>query len=447
MNPLLLPEIRGMLAENDTDGIRAMVEELHPASTAEFAEGLLVEEIWQVLNHAPIPRQAEIFPFFSLDKQKELVSGVGRERISKLLEAMSHDDRVDLLQHLDADVTESLLPLVAKADREDIRLLLSYPEHSAGSVMTTDYASLVPELTVQDALNQLRQQAPHRETIYYIYVIDKERHLIGFVSLRDLILASPKALIRDIMQEEIVSVQVDQDQEEVAQELAYYDFLAMPVVDAQQRLVGIVTHDDVADVFEDEATEDFHLGAAVKPLTHGYSQTSIWALYQRRVGWLVILVFVNLVSSGVISAYEETLQATIALAFFLPLLIDSGGNTGSQAATLIVRALATDEVSLGGWLKVIRKELFVGLTLGGTMAIASFLLGSLRGGWGVGMVVGLSMLGIVLVTNLIGVMLPFILTRLKFDPAVASSPLITTVADATGLLLYFSIANLILGTT
>lgn len=442
VNPLLLPEIRVMLAEGDHQGLAEVMTELHPASTAEFAEGLSVEEIWQLFDHAPISRQAEVFPFFPLDKQKDLVSGIGRERVSKLLEAMSHDDRVDLLQHLDPDVTENLLPLVAKADREDIRRLLSYPEHSAGSVMTTDYATLSADLTVQQALTQLRQQAPQRETIYYIYVIDENRRLIGFVSLRDLILASPQARIRDIMQEEdLVSVRVDQDQEEVAQELAHYDFLAMPVVDDQHRLVGIVTHDDVADVMEEEATEDFHLAAAVAPLAFGYSQTSIWSLYQRRVGWLVILVFVNLISSGVISAYEETLQATIALAFFLPLLIDSGGNTGSQAATLIVRALATDEVRLKEWFKVIGKELGVGLTLGGTMAVASFLLGWFRGGLAVGTIVGISMLCIVIVTNLIGVLLPFILTRMRLDPAVASSPLITTVADATGLLLYFSVAN------
>lgn len=440
-NPLLIPEIRAMLAEQDEQGLFEIVHELHPASTAEFAEDLTVDEIWQLFDHAPISRQAEIFSFFPLEKQEELVSGIGRDRISKVLEAMSHDDRVDLLQHLGPEVAETLLPLVARADREDIRRLLSYPEDSAGSVMTTDYATLPPEITVQEALTQLRHQAPQRETIYYVYVVDENRRLIGFVSLRDLILASPSAKIRDIMQEEVVTVRADQDQEEVAQELAHYDFLAIPVVDEQHRLVGIVTHDDVADVMEDEATEDFHLTAAVAPLIQGYGQSSVWSLYHRRIGWLVILVFVNLISSGVISAYEETLQATIALAFFLPLLIDSGGNTGSQAATLIVRALATDEVRLKEWFRVIGKELGVGLSLGATMALASFALGAFRGGFDVGLVVGLSMLCIVLVTNLVGVLLPFALTRMRFDPAVASSPLITTVADATGLLLYFSIAN------
>jgi magnesium transporter len=261
-------------------------------------------------------------------------------------------------------------------------------------------------------------------------------------------MASPSAYIRDIMCPDVISVRADQDREFVAQELAKYDFLAMPVVDEQNRLVGIVTFDDVADVLEAEATEDFHRTAAVAPLARGYKQSNVWTLYHRRIGWLIALVFVNLVSSGVIAAYEEILVANIALAFFLPLLIDSGGNTGSQAATLIVRALATDEVRLKHLGKVVGKELLVGLSLGLTMALASFVLGLFRGGGiEVGLIVGLSMFCIVIVTNLIGVLLPFLLTSLRFDPAVASSPLITTVADALGLLVYFTIATWLIGLT
>jgi magnesium transporter len=261
------------------------------------------------------------------------------------------------------------------------------------------------------------------------------------VSLRDLVVAKSSALVRDIMQDDVISVRVEQDQEDVARKLEKYDFLAIPVVDEEHRLVGIVTHDDVADVLQAEVTEDFHLGAAVAPLVEGYGRSGVWALYQRRVGWLLVLILVNLVSSGVIAAYEETLQAVIALVFFLPLLIDSGGNAGSQIATLIVRALATSEVSLKHWYRIIGKELLVGMSLGLTMAVASFLLGVFRGGFEVGLIVGISMLCIIIFTNLFGALLPFARTRLKFDPAVASSPLITTVADSAGLLLYFSIAT------
>ncbi len=446
INSLLLPELRDLLAEGDRDELAEVLTELHPASIAEFSEGLESKEIWELLDCAPVDRQAEIFGFYSPHRQDELVDGIGRQRMGHLLEAMPHDERVDLLKRLDDKIVESLLPLVANADRQDIRKLLTYPEGSAGSVMTTDYASLPADISVSEAIAQLRQQAPATETIYYVYVLDDQRHLLGFVSLSDLIVAKSSALVRDVMQQQVISVDVQEDQEEVARKLAKYDFLAIPVVDEQHRLVGIVTHDDVADVLQAEATEDFQLGSAIAPLAKGYYHSGVWTLYQRRVGWLLVLVLVNLVSSGVIAAYEETLQAMIALAFFLPLLIDSGGNAGSQIATLIVRALATKEVTLRHWYRIVGKELLVGASLGLTMAAASFLLGVFRGGIEVGLIVGISMICIIVFTNLFGALLPFALTRLKFDPAVASSPLITTVADAAGLLLYFAIATRVIAT-
>jgi len=443
-NPLLLPELRKLLAERNEVELREMLTELHPASIADFSEGLSVEESWELLGFAPIEQQEEIFTFYPHSKQEQLASGVGRERMSALLERMSHDDRVDLLKRLDDEVVESLLPLVAKAEREDIRKLMSYPEHTVGSVMTTDYATLPPEVSVDEAIARLRRQAPAAETIYFVYVVNEQHQLLGVVSLRDLILAKRVAVVRDLMQTDPVSVRAEQDREDVAQEVAKYDLLAIPVVDAQNRMVGIVTHDDVADVVREEATEDFHLTAGISPLAKGYGHSGVWPLYHRRIGWLVILVFVNLVSSGVIAAYEEVLAAAITLAFFLPLLIDSGGNTGAQAATLIIRALATGEITLRQWWKVVVKELAVGLSLGLTMAVASAILGYFRGGAEIGLIVGLSMFCIVVITNLVGVLLPFVLTRLRIDPAVASSPLITTVADASGLLIYFTIATWII---
>lgn len=444
VNPLLLPELRELLAEGNDAALKEWMSDLHPASIAEFTEGLTDDETWRLLAHAPVARQADVFCFFSPDKQREMVGDMGRERVSQLLQAMSHDDRADLLKRLDDDVVESLLPLVAKADREDIRKLMSYSEHTAGSVMTTDYATLPANVSVAEAFSRLRTQAPSAETIYYVYVLDQDRHLLGFVSLRELVVARTSAIVQDIMHTDVISVRAEQDREEVAREMAKYDFLAIPVVDEFNRLMGIVTFDDVADVLQAETTEDFHLTAAVAPLAQGYADSNVWSLYSRRIGWLVVLVFVNLVSSGVIAAYEETLQAAIALAFFLPLLIDSGGNTGAQAATLIVRALATKEVDLRHWMRILGKELAVGLSLGLTMAVASFTLAVFRGGFEIGLIVGLSMLCIVVFTNLVGILLPFLLTRLRFDPAVASSPLITTVADATGLLLYFTIATWII---
>lgn len=443
-NPLLLPELRKLLADGNEAELREILTELHPASVADFSEDLSVKETWELLGIAPIDQQEEIFTFYPHYKQEQLASGAGRERMSALLERMSHDDRVDLLKRLDDEVVESLLPLVAKAEREDIRKLMSYPEHTVGSVMTTDYATLPPDVSVGEAIARIRRQAPAAETIYFVYVVDRQHQLLGVVSLRDLIVAKPVAQVRDLMQTNPISVRAEQDREDVAQEVAKYDLLAIPVVDAQNRMVGIVTHDDVADVVEKEATEDFHLTAGISPLAKGYGGSGVGLLYNRRIGWLVILVFVNLVSSGVIAAYEEILAAAITLAFFLPLLIDSGGNTGAQAATLIIRALATGEIESRFWWRVLVKELMVGLSLGLTMAVASGILGYFRGGGQIGLIVGLSMFFIVVITNLVGVLLPFVLTRLRIDPAVASSPLITTVADASGLLIYFTIATQII---
>ena len=254
INPLILPDLRQMLVERDEAGLTQITGELHPAMLADITEGLLPDETWQLLDCAGLHREAEIFAYLPFPRQIELASGVGRERMSKLIEAMPHDSRVELIRHLDPALVEELLPLVTKADREDIRKLLTYPAHSAGAVMTTDYATLPPSMTVADAIAEVRHQAPTRETIYYLYVLDPDRKLLGSVSLRNLIVAKPTALIADIMDREVVSVLFDADQDEAARQIAKYDFLAIPVVDHDSRMVGIVTHDDVIDVVVEEAT-------------------------------------------------------------------------------------------------------------------------------------------------------------------------------------------------
>src|SRR5205823_2156264 len=270
VNPLILPDLREMLSERDDAGLAQIANDLHPAMLAEITEGLEVEETWQLLNQADLHRQAEVFAYFPLARQVELVSGIGRERMSKLIDAMPHDSRAELIRRLSPEIVEELLPLVTKADREDIRKLLTYPEHSAGAVMTTDYATLPPNMTVADAIAEVRHQAPNRETIYYLYVLDADRKLIGSVSLRNLIVAKPTSLVSDIMEHEVISVPIDADQYEPASELAKYDFLAIPVVDHDGRLVGIVTHDDVIDVVVEEATEEAQRMASVVPFGEDY---------------------------------------------------------------------------------------------------------------------------------------------------------------------------------
>jgi magnesium transporter len=376
VNTLLLPELRELLSEGNKAALAEILSDFHPASVADFAEGLSVEETWQLLDHAPLPRQAAVFAFFPPYKQLDLLKGVGRERISHLLEAMSHDDRVHLLKELDEKTVEELLPLVARADREDIRKLLSYPEHSAGALMTTDYASLPADVTVTEALKLLRQQAPATETIYYVYVLDRDRRLIGFVSLRDLILASPAALVRDIMQHEVISVRVNDDQEKVAGTMAKYDFLAIPVVDDQHRLVGIITHDDVIDVVVEEATEDVQKMGGVTPIEGDYLHAPFVTVWRKRAGWLACLFVAELFTFTAMAFFEDSIAQLVVLSLFVPLCISTGGNSGSQAATLITRAMALGQVTLGQWWRVLRHELIMGILLGLSLGIIGLLRGA-----------------------------------------------------------------------
>src|ERR1700685_936795 len=330
-NVLLLPERRTMRAEEDHAGLTALMTELHPATVADWTEGLTVEETWKVFNHAGIDRQGGGFEFFPIKKQVDMATGAGRERMSRLIEAMAHDERVDLLKRLDPEVVVNLLPLVAKADRADIRTLLSYPEHSAGSVMTTEYATLTTDLTVSEAISRLRLQATSAETIYYVYVVDAERHLVGFVSLHDLILARPSARVESIMQREVISVPVDADQEDVAQTMARYDCLALPVVDSESRLVGIVTHDDVIDVVVLEATEDALRMGGVGAMVEHYLDAPFITLWRKRSGWLACLFVAELFTFSALAHFEGAIQKIVALSLFVPLCISTGGNSGSQA--------------------------------------------------------------------------------------------------------------------
>lgn len=448
-NPLLVPELRELLADGNDAILTEVLADFHPASIAEFTEGLPVDEAWRLLEHVPLIRRAVIFTFYPPARQVEMVTGSGQERISRLLEAMSHDDRVDLVRRLDQQVVDGLLPLVAKADREDIRKLLSYPEQSAGALMTTDYASLPRDITVADALARLRQQAPSAETIYYVYVLDDERHLLGFVSLRHLIVAKPTALIRDIMQEEVIALRADSDRESAAQELAKYDFLAMPVVDEQRRLVGIITHDDIIDVVTEEATEDVLKLGAVAPMTEHYLDASFATIWRKRSFWLSCLFVAELLTFSVMTHFEDAIKAVVALNLFVPLCISTGGNSGSQAATLITRAMALGQVELRDWWRVVKHELAMGLALGATLGVIGFVRvavapDKLFGGvdrWMLSVVIGQVVSVICLWGTLVGATLPLVFRKIGWDPGYASGPFVATFVDVTGLLIYFSIAS------
>jgi magnesium transporter len=436
---LLLPDLKLMLAEHDDAGLREFCEALFPGVAAEVLEGLDPETVWQVLAHCGPARQAEVFSYLDLPVQVAMVDSIQPERLSKIIEEMSADDRVDLLERMDPDHVERLLRFVAQAERSDIRKLLSYPESSAGSIMTTEYAWLPSDITVSEALERLRLQAPSRETIYYIYITDEERHLIGFLSLRKLIQARPSARIKDLMQREVISVRVDDDQEFVAREIARYAFIAIPVVDDQHRLVGIVTHDDAANVLEEEATEDAYLLGGVQPLEDSYVNTAFFELVWKRGMWLVILLGAASVTAQVLQ-YVSGGTGGDWMVLFLPMVLASGGNAGSQSATLIIRALALDETH-GRVRWIAWRESRIGLTLGLILAMLSLAVATLMVGFSGACVVALTVLLVVALGTLAGAMLPLALKRLGLDPAFMSNPLIAALSDMLGVVIYYNAAR------
>ncbi len=373
-HPLFTPEARLLLEKDDLAAMEAFCDALHPATVAESLtdDAISVEEVWRFLNTTTIANQAAIFAYFPLEAQVQLVEGTGRPHMARLIEQMSHDDRADLLRRLEPKVVESLLRLVDEAERRDIAKLIDYPENTAGALMTTDYAWLPANITVDQALDRLRLQAPDSETIYYVYIVDDQRRLLGVVTLRELILAPRKAIVSELMDTQPVTVKVNDDREIVAQEMTRLDLLAIPVLDAENRLVGIVTYDDVIDVVVSEATEDVHRMGAVAPLEESYLETSFVMLWWKRAGWLALLFVAELFTFTALSSFEDAIAAVVVLSLFVPLCISTGGNSGSQAATLITRAMALGQISPRDWFRVLRHEILMGLVLGITLGLIGY---------------------------------------------------------------------------
>jgi magnesium transporter len=444
--------LREYLVAHQNDSIRAALRHHHPADIADALAHLEVDDATGVLGLLPAGDQSAVFGYCPADVQTAIADRLAREDLAALLTGMSHDERADLFNRLRPDQQTVLLPGLAHAAREDIRRLTAYPEGTAGASMTSDYVTLPGTLAVRDALDRLRLEAPDAETIYNAYVVDEERRLQGVVSLRDLLLARDQTLVADIMNRDAIAARALDPREQAASLIARYDLLALPILADDGTLVGIVTADDAMDDQEEAATEDFHrLGALAPPHgAHGrvpvsLARSSLTVLYRLRIVWLVVLVFGNLFSGAGIAHFEALIASHVALVFFLPLLIDSGGNAGSQAATLVVRSLATGDVTRRDWRTLVAREMAVAVMLGLTMAVAVSVPGLARGGPQVALVVTVSMVVIVVVGSTVGYSLPFALSKLGLDPAAASAPLVTSVADALGVLIYFSIAARLLG--
>jgi magnesium transporter len=447
VNTLYLPELREMIAEENTEELREFCTALHPAQTAEFMEGLTAEETWQVLRWADMPARMEIFNYLYRDKQIELVQTQDRDALAGIISAMAPDDRVDVLGELDPAVVEDILGRVSSEERRNILRLSAYPEGTAGAVMTTDVALLSENLTVQEALDELRTQAEQLETIYYIYVVDEQNHLRGLVSARKL-LSSINRLDRklsDLMESDLVVVQVTDDQEDVAHKVARYDLLAIPVVDDRFHMLGIITHDDVIDVLREEALEDAHQMAAVDPLEDSYLKTNLITLSWKRGIWLTILFFAAILTAVALQHYDEGLERWTWLILFIPLIISSGGNTGSQAATLVITSLTRGHVDLRDWLRVVRRELVMGTLLGCFLGSIGYAFAALMAPDPYSAVVlPVTILLVVIRGTLTGAILPLIFQRLGLDPAMMSNPFVAGVVDILGIVIYMNVAILFL---
>lgn len=457
MKSFLFPEIKELVEQKKWDIINDLLEDIHPAEIAEIISEFSPEEAWEILSNIEISKRSEIFSHLDLELQTSIAEKLSRSDLIELLTEMPSDDRVDLFKKFPEEKQEVILPALAQAEREDIRRLASYPERSAGSVMTSEYVAFPAYIKVKEALNKLRLEAPRKETIYYAYVINEKRQLIGFVELADLILADPETYIADIMESEVIYAKVDEDQESVARKIQKYDLIAIPVVNGNNTLVGIITHDDALDIITQEHTEDMEKLMAIAGSHESgvYLRTPSYVHFKNRAVWVVSLAAVGLISGMIIHSFEETLTRLLVLALYMPMVADTGGNVGSQSATVVVRALALKEISFRDFFKVIFKEFKIAILLAIVLGILSFAKvmwlsadSEIPAGFSlfkIASVIALALSLQVITATLIGAMLPLVAAKFKLDPAVVASPALTTIVDITGLLIYFSIATALLG--
>lgn len=424
--------------------------------TEEF-DNLHVQDIAQLLVDLPEPdlrlkvfrqipqeRWVAVFAYLPPSQQEEMLGRLSNREGRFILTELVPDDRTALLQQMEPENAERMLKLLPPQDVRLALSLLNYPEESAGRLMTPRYVAVRPDWTVAEALRHIRVEGQKGETVNTIMVLDDDERLVDVANLRRFIVAEPEDLVESILPGYFVSVNAAEDREAAVRAMQHYDLEVLPVTDNAGVLLGIVTVDDVMDVATEEATEDFHKMGSVGAVSLSLREATPGLLYRKRVGWLVSLVFINIFSGAAIAIFESTIEAVIALVFFLPMIVASGGNAGAQAATLMVRAMATGDVTARDWTRLLGKELAVGVALGLTMGLAVSLIGLWRGGPEVALVVALAMAMVVVMGSLVGLALPFLLSVLRFDPATASVPLITCIADIAGILIYFSVATILL---
>lgn len=421
----------------------AHLSQLNVADQAKVLSDLTVEKQIQVLQQ--LAAASLVMEYLNLQQQLAIAEHLALPDLVRVVDGMHSDDFIDLFKLLKPQLQQQLIGQISLTSQTELQQLVGYVEGSAGALMSSNYVTLPEHFTIDEAIQMIRTLSTQQDTLYAMYVVDTNNKLIGVISLREIVQAAPDQRIEHVMSREVITGHVFDDQEEIAKSLAYYDFIALPIVDDDEHLLGIVTYDDAMDILRDEATEDIYKSGAVKPIEQQSIKTApIFSLYSSRVFWLVILVFGSLLSSFGIAHYEDIIAQHIVLVFFLPLLVGSGGNAGSQSATLMVRAMATGDVEFKDWFSLLGRESLVALCLGATMALAVSILGYVRGDIMVAIVLAISMMGIVMLGCLIGMSLPFILKKLNLDPASASAPLVTSICDATGVVVYLFVASQLL---
>jgi magnesium transporter len=444
---LVGPELHQLLKE-DPDQIHALLEEIHDEDLADLLAELSYEEAAQILARLPTEEAAPIFERLDDDRQVAIVSELGPESIAQMAVAMSSDERADLIKELPEEVGVQVLATLERIDpeaAEDVEQLAQWPEHSAGSLMTTDYIAVTPQMSVSEVIQRIRQEAAEAETIYYVYVLSDGKQLDGIASARDLLVADPQQKLSEILTANIVTVPPEMDQEEVAKRLAKYDLAAIPVVDGTGALRGVITVDDVIDVLTQEQTEDLQKLAGVQPLEASYFKTAFWTFIRKRATWLIILFVEEFFTGSALRHYDDVLKAVAKLSYYIPLLLSAGGNSGAQSSTLIIRGLAVGEVKPKDWGRIIVRELGQGIVLGLILASVGVARAFM---WGDGirfaMVVGATLVGIVVMGCVVGSMLPLALRRIGLDPATSSTPFIASLVDVLGIIIYFNIAKALL---
>lgn len=438
----LMEEIKELLETKQYTRLRQKMTDLNEADIAAVMEELEEEDLLKMFRILPKSMAADVFSYLEVDNQQLIITTLSDKEAAGIINNLMADDATDLLEEMPANIVKKLLANASPETRRDINHLLQYPEDSAGSIMTVEYVDLKENLTVLEAISRIRTVGLDSETINICYVLDSKRTLLGTVALRYLLLSQPDEIIGDIMHENVIAINTLMDQEEVAQMFQKYDFIAMPVVDNENRLVGIITVDDIMDILQEETTEDIEKMAAIVPSDKPYMKTSVLETWKKRMPWLLLLMISATFTGKIIASFEDALSTYVVLTAFIPMLMDTGGNAGGQASVTIIRGLSLHEIEFQDMFRILWKEIRVALLCGITLALANFAKLMLfdRVGLSVSLVVCLTLAVAVLIAKMVGCILPMIAKKIGFDPAVMASPFVTTIVDALSLLVYFQIA-------